>query len=78
MKNCEGLSELLRKIGKNIKKIRVKKGMTIKELSIKTGIKESYLIKIELGHAHGFRIENHAHKISHALNITLRELFTFK
>lgn len=42
--------------GYNLKQIRESKKITLKELSIKTKIKEHYLKKIEKGEAYGITI----------------------
>lgn len=41
-------------IGKKIRQKREEKGLTINELSLKTGIRKIYLQKIEDGKAYGF------------------------
>ncbi|MBQ4646016.1 MAG: helix-turn-helix transcriptional regulator [Candidatus Gastranaerophilales bacterium] len=42
---------ILIKFGKNVQKIRLKRNLTFEEVSILTGIKISYLKKIEKGEA---------------------------
>lgn len=39
-------------LGQNIKSERLKKGITLHELSQKTGISKNYLVKIEKGEAY--------------------------
>ena len=51
MKEEEKIINKLKHFGKKVNKIRTKKGLSIKELSEKTGIAEKYLIKIENGTA---------------------------
>ncbi len=55
-------------IGQNIKENREKKGITLEEVSQKTGIRIAYLKKIENGEA--FRVSTkHLFLIAEALNI---------
>ncbi len=60
-------------IGQEIKKLREERKLTLKELSVKTGIKEKYLNKIEKG-----QIDYPLDKllfIAEALNVELYTLF---
>lgn len=41
--------EIIQKFASRVKKLREKKGLTLVDLEIATGIDESYLSKIELG-----------------------------
>ena len=45
--------KILKILGNNVQKIRLKKNISIKEMSEKTGIREKYLKKIEKGEAMG-------------------------
>ena len=62
-------------IGKNIKRFREARKMTIKELSINTGIRVLYLKKIEAGIAYGMYLDKHLIKIANALTVKISELF---
>lgn len=55
MKNKRNVSnyEIFKIVGENIQKARISKNITIKQLSIGTGIREKYLEKIEKGEAIG-------------------------
>ena len=44
---------LIKIFGRNVKKIRLSKNLSIKEISAKTGIREKYLKQIEKGEAMG-------------------------
>lgn len=46
--------KVFKTVGENIKNVREEKGMTLEEISVKTGIREKYLKKIEKGEAFGF------------------------
>lgn len=60
--------EAFKIIGQNIKENRKKKGITLEEVSQKTGIRIAYLKKIENGEA--FRVSTkHLFLIAEALNI---------
>ena len=63
------------KLGLHIKKLRVERKITLKELSEKTGIRKEYLQKIEDGKAYGVLMERHLFKISSALTIKISEMF---
>ena len=69
--------EICRKLGENIQKCREEKGMTIKELAEKTGIRKEYIKKIEDGKAYGVLLDRHIFKIAEGLNIKLSKLLTF-
>ncbi|MCQ2744307.1 MAG: helix-turn-helix domain-containing protein [bacterium] len=62
------ISKIHRIFGENVRNIRVEKGLTIKEVSLKTGITEKYLFKIENGNAKGMKI-SHIFKLAQALNM---------
>lgn len=65
-------------LGLYIKKLREERNLTIKDVSLKTGIRIQYLKKIENGTAYGVKIEKHLYKISKALSINFVEIFKFK
>ena len=65
-------------LGLNIKKLREARNLTLKDVSLKTGIRVQYLKKIENGTAYGVKIEKHLYKISKALSINFAEMFNFK
>jgi len=69
--------ETCRKLGKNVKKFREEKGMTINELAEKTGLRKEYLKKIEEGKAYGVLLEKHLLKIAKGLNVKLSVLLNF-
>ncbi|AJW76950.1 transcriptional regulator [Marinitoga sp. 1197] len=60
----------------NLKKIRNKKGLTIKELSLKTNLAESTIARIENGIFKNPGILT-LKKIAKALGTTVEELFDF-
>lgn len=62
--------QLLQKIGLEIKKLRNEKGLTIKEMSKYTGIRETYIKKIEEGNAPKVLI-THISQITKSLDIDL-------
>lgn len=63
----------LQKIGENINKIRVLKGISIETLSINTNIRKEYLVKIEKGKAIGMKI-SHILKIARGLMVYPSEI----
>ena len=65
-------------LGLHIKKLREERNLTIKDVSLKTGIRIQYLKKIENGTVYGVKIEKHLYKISKALSINFIEIFKFK
>ena len=65
-------------LGKHIIKLREERNMTIKELSIKTGIRPQYLKKIEAGIAYRVSLAKHLLKIAKCIKITISELFRYK
>ncbi len=77
MKFNEKFKLLCLNLGKHIQKIREEKGITIAEMSKRTGIITQYLIKIEKGVAYGVLIDKHLSKIATALEIKLSKLFEF-
>ena len=64
---------LIKILGMNVKKIRLVKNISIKELSEKTGIRENYLKKIEKGEAVGITITQ-MWQISEMLNSKIIDL----
>ena len=68
---------ICQKLGEKIKNIRIKKQITIKNMSDSTGISAKYLQKIEDGKAFGVLIERHLFKIANVLNIKLHDLLDF-
>ena len=64
---------LIKIFGMNVKKIRLGKNISIKELSEKTGIREKYLKKIEKGEAVGITITQ-MWQISEMLNSKIIDL----
>jgi len=74
----EKIKVQFKKLGLNIQKIRESKGITISELSEKSGLRKEYLLKIEQGNAYGIQIEKHLVKIAKGLNTTLSQLFEYE
>ena len=60
-------------LGKNIKELREKYTLTLKELSIKSGIRKQYLQKIENGTAYGFAI-SHLEKLMIVFDGNLKDI----
>ena len=65
---------MLKNLGQRIRKIRREKGITLVEISKKTGVAQATLSRIETGTMMG-TIESHE-KIAEALGIGLSELYT--
>ena len=65
-------------LGKHIKNLRKQKNLTIKDVSLKTGIRKQYLYKIENGTAYGVYIDKHLLKIATVLQVKMSDLFDFK
>ena len=65
-------------LGKHIRKLREEKSLTIKDVSLKTGIRVQYLQKIEKGFAYGVRLEKHLLKIAITLQVKMSELLNYK
>ena len=61
-------------LGQKIRKIRKEKNITIKELSLKTGININYLYKVERGKAFGICIDRLG-LIASCLEVRVYELF---
>ena len=64
-------------MGTHIKNLREERGLTIEDISIKTGIRKEYLRKIEQGKAYGVLIDKHLLKIARVLHVTMYEFFSF-
>ena len=75
MENNETFEELCILIGKNIRKLRLEKGLTVKDLSQRTKITQNYIRKIEKGIAYKMLINRHIDNIATALEVKLSELF---
>ena len=65
-------------LGKHIRKLREERNLTLKEVSLKTGIRVQYLQKIENGLAYGVLIQKHLLKIAEALQVKLFKLFDYE
>lgn len=65
--------EILKKFGENIREFREDRNMTLKELSIITGIRMQYLKRIELGTAKKLNA-SHVFIFAEAFNIKPHEL----
>ena len=74
----DDFKNLCKKLGKHIQKIRLEKGLSVKELSQKSNIRCEYLYKIERGEAYGLKIDGHLYQIADGLQIKLPKLFDFK
>jgi len=61
-------------LARNIKKLRQKNDITLKELSAKTGINESFLLKIEQAKAKRIFL-SHINSFCECFNIGIKELF---
>ncbi len=70
------MKDELKKIGKNIKRIRVKKGLTQLDLAAECGMEESNIGRIENGNTNP--TAKTFLKIAKALNVTLSELVRYK
>lgn len=67
-----------KQLGLHIKKLREERGISIKEISDKTGIRKEYLEKIEQGNAYGVMLNTHLVKIAKELKVKLSELFDYE
>ena len=65
-------------LGKHIKNLREEKRLTLKDVSLKTGIRVQYLDKIEKGIAYGVLIDKHLLKIAIILQVKMSELLNYK
>ena len=64
------------KAGKNIRKIREKRGISTEQLAVLTGLTPSYITGIEIGEADPYMTE--IYEITKALEIELSSLFDKK
>lgn len=78
MKIDEELKQDFILLGKRIRKLREEKSLTIKDVSLKTGIRIQYLQKIEKGIAYGVLIDKHLLKIAIVLQVKMSELLNYK
>lgn len=78
MKIDEELKQDFILLGKRIKNLREEKKFTIKDVSLKTGIRIQYLQKIEKGIAYGVLIDKHLLKIAIVLQVKMSELLNYK
>ena len=60
-------------LGKNITKLREEYGMSLEDLSLKTGIRKRYLVRIEQGIAYGLRL-SHLEKLTVAFDGNLKDI----
>lgn len=78
MKTSKKEQESFKQLGIHIQKLREERGIGIKELSDKTGIRKVYLKKIENGNAYGVLLDTHLVKIAEAIGIKLSELLDYE
>lgn len=78
MKTSKKEQESFKQLGRHIQKLREERGIGIKELSDKTGIRKGYLKKIENGNAYGVLLDTHLVKIAEAIGIKLSELLDYE
>lgn len=64
-------------LGENIKKYRLNSGLSIKELSEKSGVSSSTISQIETGKRKSLRSES-LEKVAKALNLNVNELLTIE
>jgi len=64
-------------LGKQIRKLRQERNLTIQEISKITGISIQYLTKIETGLAYGVLMGRHLLKISNAFQVKFSDLFKY-
>ena len=74
----EKIKEDFISLGNHIKNLRNIRKLTVKELSLKTGISARYLQKIEKGIAYGVLFDKHLCKIANSLQVKISELLNFK
>ena len=60
-------------LGKNITKLREEYGMSLEDLSLKSGIRKRYLVRIEQGIADGMRL-SHLEKLTVAFDGNLKDI----
>ena len=65
------------KLGKHLQNLREERGITLKELSEKIGIRKEYLKRIENGNAYGVMLDTHLAKIAKVLKVSVSDLFNF-
>ena len=65
-------------LGKHIKNLREERSLTLKDVSLKTGIRVQYLDKMESGIAYGVLIDKHLLKIAIILQVKMSELLNYK
>ena len=73
--NNENEKRILKIFGQNVKKYREEKGVTLQELSERTGIRKQYIIKIMNGESPGITTK-HLFLLAEALGISSCELVT--
>ena len=78
MKINEELKQDFILLGKHVKKLREERRLTLKDVSVKTGIRVQYLQKIENGIAYGVLIDKHLLKIAIALQVKMSELLNYE
>ena len=78
MKINEELKQDFILLGKHIKNLREERSLTLKDVSLKTGIRVQYLDKIEKGIAYGVLIDKHLLKIAIILQVKMSELLNYK
>ena len=78
MKINEELKQDFILLGKHVKKLREERRLTLKDVSVKTGIRVQYLDKIEKGIAYGVLIDKHLLKIAIVLKVKMSELLNYK
>ena len=78
MKINEELKQDFILLGKHVKNLREEKRLTLKDVSVKTGIRVQYLDKIEKGIAYGVLIDKHLLKIAIVLQVKMSELLNYK
>jgi len=78
MKYDEHFILTCQKLGISIKSKREKRQISIKKMSVLTGIRTDYLSKIGQGKAYGVMIKRHLLKTANVLNLKLCELFDFE
>ena len=78
MKIDEELKQDFILLGKHVKNLREEKRLTLKDVSVKTGIRVQYLDKIEKGIAYGVLIDKHLLKIAIVLQVKMSELLNYK
>lgn len=60
-------------LGKNITKLREEYGMSLEDLSLKSGIRKRYLVRIEQGIAYGLRL-SHLENLAVAFDGNLKDI----